>query len=291
MTLSGTIPAEFAGDPDYSVRLYVALAGGPPTEVKEVAVPATAVFSMPGIELSAGQNDFTITLVGPGSESEPSAIVTYVLDTEPPTVKVTSPKNGATINRTAADITGKTEPRSGLVARNEANGATATATAGDDGAFTLKVAIVGGPNGITITATDPAGNAGSAVLTVRRGSGELTADLSASTYRIARKSLPEPLTVRVVVTDPDGRPLEGATVLFTITVPGIPAVVPSAITTDGAGVASFRTTVPKAATPGTGPIIARISTDGVRRDHGPHGPDDRALTRRDGASRGSSMRR
>jgi hypothetical protein len=64
----------------------------------------------------------------------------------------------------------------------------------------------------------------------------------------------------VAVTDPDGRPLEGASVLFTITVPGIPAIVPSEVSTDGAGVASFRTTIPAAATPGTGPITALITT-------------------------------
>jgi hypothetical protein len=63
------------------------------------------------------------------------------------------------------------------------------------------------------------------------------------------------------VTDPDGRPLEGATVLFIIQVTGIPPIVPSPIATDGAGVASFRTTIPAAATVGSGPVTARVTTD------------------------------
>lgn len=260
VTLSGTIARRFAGDPDYTLRIDVTLPAGQPTEVKEVAVPATAAFSVPGIGLVEGQNDFTATLVGPDGESEPSAIVTYVLDAAPPEVKVTSPADGATINREAVEVEGRTQPGSDLVARNEANGATATATADEDGAFLLSVPIADGPNGITVTATDPAGNPGSTVLTVRRGTGKLTADLTASTYRIAVGSLPEPLTVRVVVTDPDGVPLEGAEVLFTITVPGIPPIVPSAMTTGGDGSASFRTTIPTAATPGTGPITARVTT-------------------------------
>jgi hypothetical protein len=261
VTLTGTIARRFAGEPGYTLRIDVTLPGGAPTELKEVAVPATATFSIPGIGLVEGQNDLTVTLVGPDAESEPSAIVSYVLDTAPPEVHVTSPKEGATINREAADVEGRTQPLSKVVARNEANGATATATADDTGAFVLSVPIAEGPNGITVTARDPAGNAGSAVLTVRRGTGRLTAELTASTYRIAKGSLPEPLTVRVVVTDPDGVPLEGAEVLFTITVPGIPAIVPSAVTTGGDGSASFRTTIPVAATPGTGPITARITTN------------------------------
>jgi hypothetical protein len=260
VTLTGTIPAAFAGDGEHSVRLYVTLPDGAPSEVKEIAVPATAAFSIPGVPLVIGPNDFSVTLVGPGGESEPSATVTYVLDTEAPVVKVASPKDGATVNRAAAEITGTTQALSGLVARNEANGSTATATAAVDGSFSLQVPIADGPNGITITATDPAGNAGSAVVTIRRGSGKLTADVSASSYRIKKSALPEPLTVKVVVTDPDGRPLEGAAVLFTLTVPGIPAIVPSEVSTDGAGIASFRTTIPAAATPGTGPITALVTT-------------------------------
>lgn len=260
VTLRGTIPSAFAGDPDYSVRIDVTLPEGEPTEVKQIAVPATAAFTVPGIELAAGPNDFTATLVGPGGESEPSSVVTYVLDTEPPTVTIASPVDGSTINRTIVEIAGKTQGGSDLIAHNEANGASGAATAADDGTFTLSVPIADGPNGITITATDPAGNQGTTVLTVRRGSGKLTADLSASSYRIAKGSLPQALTVRVVVTDPDGRPLEGASVLFTITVPGIPAIVPSAVTTDGTGTASFRTTIPEAATPGTGPLAARVTT-------------------------------
>jgi len=260
VVLSGTIPAAFAGDAEYSVRLYVTLPDGVPSEVAEIPVPATAAFSVPGVPLAAGQNDFSVTLVGPAGESRPSAIVTYVLDAEAPVVTITGPKEGATINRAAAQITGTTQGLSTLVARNEANGATATATAADDGAFALEVPITAGPNGITVTATDPAGNAGSAVVTVRQGTGKLTADISASSYRIKQSALPKALSVQVVVTDPDGRPLEGASVLFTITVPGIPAIVPSEIATDGAGVASFRTTIPRAATAGSGPITALVST-------------------------------
>ena len=72
-------------------------------------------------------------------------------------------------------IEGKTQGRATLIARNAANGSSISGTAGTDGLFTLELAISTGTNEITITGTDPAGNVKELVLTVRRGSGNLTA--------------------------------------------------------------------------------------------------------------------
>ena len=220
--------------------------------------------------------------------------MTYVLDTEPPTVVISSPEDGSTINRAAVEIGGRTQALSELVARNEANGKSGAATAADDGSFTLSVPIEDGPNGITITATDPAGNDGI-------GRADRPARLGQAHRRPDRVRLPDrpglapaPLTVRIVVTDPDGRPLEGASVLFTITIPGIPPIVPSAVTTDGAGSASFRTTIPTAATAGVGQITARVTTTEFGRADGTDGGDDLALTgsrRASGCRRGSGLAR
>lgn len=259
-TLRGSIPTAAVGDPDLRIRVYDTLPSSGPSVVKEIAVPPTAVFTIPDLTLADGPNDFTVTIVGGDFESEPSAVVTYVLDTEPPKITIAAPKNGTTINHDTAVITGQTQGLSELTARNEANGLSATAEADGDGSFSLSVPIASGPNGITVSAIDPAGNSASTVVTVRRGSGKLTATISASTYRIPSKKLPEPLTVRVTVTDPDGRPLAGASVLITITAPGIPAIVPSPILTNGDGVASYRTTIPRSATVGSGPIVAEVTT-------------------------------
>ena len=74
------------------------------------------------------------------------------------------------------------------------------------------------------------------------------------------RSMLKDWSVRVVVRDPNGAPVEGAMVLFTISVPGIPQIVPSEIPTDATGVASFHTTIPNGATQGTGPISALVTT-------------------------------
>jgi protocatechuate 3,4-dioxygenase beta subunit len=86
------------------------------------------------------------------------------------------------------------------------------------------------------------------------------AKLSASDYRIRRGRLPEPVTLIAKVTDPDGKPLAGAPVTFTLSIPGIPTVT-SDTTTDERGRASFRTTVPTGADLGDGSATVLVSTD------------------------------
>ncbi len=259
--LTGTIPSAFVDRSGFTIRIYVTLPDASPRLVRELAVGATAIFRAPGLELAPGRNDFTATLVGPtGTESDPSPVVTVILDTEPPKVTISSPKNGAIVNRDRVDIEGKTQARSTIVARNEANGATASTTAGNDGTFTLALPIAPGTNGITVTATDPAGNSASAVVSVRRGSGQLTVALSANQYRFRQAELPADLQLELTVSDPSGRPLAGASVLFTVSIPGI-APITSETVTGGDGVARFQTVIPKSATIGSGPIAALVTTD------------------------------
>ncbi len=259
--LSGTVPAAFVARPGYLIRIYVTLPDRAPTPLRELEVGATATFRVTGLALAPGRNDFSATLVGPGgTESDPSPVVTVVLDTEPPKVTISSPKNGAVVNRDQVEITGKTQGRSTLIARNEANGATASATAGSDGAFSISLPLVAGTNGITITATDPAGNSASSVLSVRRGSGQLATVLTANQYRFRQAELPANLVLELAVADPDGRPLVGASVLFTVSIPGISPITRETIT-GGDGVARFQTVIPKSATTGTGPVAVLVTTD------------------------------
>jgi Glucodextranase, domain B len=244
-----TVPPDVVGDPATRLRLFLALPDQVPAPILEVGIGTTRRVVLPDVELTDGANDFTATLVGPAGESEPSPQVTFVLDTATPKVTLTSPKNGATINRAAVELVGKTQGRSELVARNEANNASVTGSASADGTFKLTLPLVSGTNGITITATDPAGNVGSVVVAVRQGSGKLAANLTASAYQLSVKKLPATLELAVLVTDPDGRPLEGARVTFILTVPGIPPVTAER-QTGGDGRAVFRTRVPKGATVG-----------------------------------------
>lgn len=260
VTLTGSVPRSAIGQAGDSIRIEVSVEGAAPVAVKDVPVPAIAAFSVPEVQLATGRNDFTATLVSPTGSSDPSAPVTYILDTSAPPVTISSPANGTTVNATSVRIAGTTQPQSTVSARDEANAATATAQAGGDGSFSLTMPLADGTNGITITATDPAGNTGQAVLGVTKGAGVLTARLRASPYRLSAGTGGN-LTVTVVVTDPNGQPLPGASVQFTITVPGLAPIQPAEVPTDATGTATFTTPVPPGGTAGqTGLATALVTT-------------------------------
>ncbi len=258
--LSGTVPLAFAGRDGFVVRVSIALPEQEPVVVRELPVNETPSFVVSDVPLEPGRNDVSATIAGPGVESEPSAMVTFILDTTKPKVTIVSPANGATVNGRTATINGKTEAGATVVARNEATGTTATAKSGANRAFVIVVPISSGTNGISLTATDLAGNVGSSVLTVRRGSGALTVNVSASAYQISARRLPSTIVLRALVNDPSGRPLAGVSVTFTLSIPGVQGISGDDVT-NSAGLATFRTIIPAGATAGlTGPVTASVST-------------------------------
>lgn len=247
--LIGTVPAAIAGTADSVVRIYVAIGDGEPGIVTEVAIGSTQRFVAPGITLSPGTNTFSATIVGPTDlESDPSTTVAYVLDTTKPKITISSPRNNAVVNSRTVKLVGLSQGRSALSAHNLTTNVTVAGAADGKGAFSLVVPIGTGVNKIELSATDPAGNVNTATVSVRRGTGALTANVSASSYQIKVAKLPEPVTVAVKVNDPDGNPLAGAEVTFTITVPGLPPIASSTLTTSSAGSATFTTSIPKGAT-------------------------------------------
>lgn len=254
-----TVPSEVVGDPSSRIRVYLALKDQAPTPIQEAPLAATQQTVIP-VELTKGINDFSVTIVGPGGESDPSPVVRYVLDQAAAKITIYSPKEGAVVNGPAVEISGKTQARSTLIARNAANGSSVNGSAGTDGLFTLSLAISTGTNEITITGTDPAGNAKELVLTVRRGSGKLTAVLGASAYKLSIAKLPQDLTLTAAVSDPDGNPVVGADITFTLSIPGIPTVTAD-YKTDDQGRAEFTTAVPVGADPGQGSATILLSSE------------------------------
>lgn len=247
------VPAVIAGVDGYSVRLWVTLKDQDPKLVRDVPVGPTSVQLLAGVDLEKGRNEFQASVMGPGGESELSAVVPWVLDQSRPSIKITAPsKSSSSTSKSTVTVKGKTQARSSVRLKNDLSGAVVTVVAGKDGLFEAKVALDTGVNKITITSTDPAGNPNTETITVRRGSGAMLISLTGSAYRFNSKKLPQRVTFQVVVTDPAGRRLSGATALFTVTVPGLEAIVSSEIRTSSNGVASFTTRIPKGAMPGSG---------------------------------------
>lgn len=239
-----TVPAALVGSTDSRIRVYLQLKDQPATLISEVPISDATAKNVIPMELEKGINDFTVSIMGPGGESDVSPVVRYVLDTGKPKITVTSPKDKAKVNGKSVDITGKVQARSTLIARNTDNDSSITVTAEGDGTFTLRMALKTGVNHITITATDPAGNVGEKAMTIRRGTGKLVASITASDYRISRKSLPESIRLVCAVTDPNGQALKGAAVTITLSMPGISTIRQDG-TTNSNGRFAFETTIPK----------------------------------------------
>jgi hypothetical protein len=255
--LEVSVPQGLEGDPNHRIHVYH-LPGQDPALIQEAPI-ADAPRTVIPVQLTDGINDFTAKIAGPW-RSDPSLVVRYVFDNVPPKITISSPKNNAIVNGKAVDIKGKTQARTTLLAHNAANGSSIAGTAESDGTFTLSLALSAGANKITIDGTDPAGNASEVILTVKRGAGKLAVALSASDYQIKRSQLPEPVTLFATVTDPNGQPLAGAAVTFTLSMPGIPTVTIDG-STDAQGKASFKTTIPKGAAVGQGSATVLVSTD------------------------------
>jgi hypothetical protein len=262
VNLQGSLPTEVAGRSDYRIRIYRAVGDeNSPTElVRELKIGATTQFTVPDVTLEKGVNFFTATIQGPGNiETDPSEPVRYVYDTSKPKIILSSPKDGDTINAKTVALQGEVQSRSVIVARNAENGASVTGKAGPDGTFSLTLALEPGQNAITLTSTDPAGNESDLVISLLRGSGKLAANLQASAVQFRTKSLPSPLTLTASVIDPDGRPAEGATVTFTLSIPGVDPIT-TVGQTDGAGTAIFQTAVPSGASVGSGLATVLVET-------------------------------
>ncbi len=205
VTITGSVPASLVGPrAGVTIRLYVAYPQKQPVLVREVPLGESPSFTIPDVTLQLGHNDFSATVVGPGGESEASAIVTYVLDTSAPKITISAPTDKSTVNADSVTIVGKTQGRSAITARDAANGRTAIGVADGTGAFQVVMQLVDGTNAISLTATDPAGNATTTTLTSPAGNGVLTVALTASSYRISAANLPRTLELRAVATDPEG---------------------------------------------------------------------------------------
>jgi large repetitive protein len=233
-----------------TVRIYLALQGLSPAPVEDLPVGSTTQV-VATVNLTKGENDFTATFIRDGAESVESPIVSITLDQDPPKLAISSPKDNATVNSSTVTITGTTQADAALIAFNGANNASVTGQAGTDGKFTLGLPIEQGSNAIAVKATDPAGNDTSVTVTVTQGTGQMSAQLTGSIYRISVSHPPGSLQLRVYVTDPDGHPLAGASATFTLQIPGLGPITSTKMT-DSSGRASFTTSLVGPMTIGSG---------------------------------------
>lgn len=256
-----TVPVAVIGT-TAKVRIYVALEGLSMAPVQDLGVGSTTQLTAT-VDLTAGQNTFTATILKDGAESAEAPVVTIVLDQDPPKLTISSPKSNATVNDSKVTITGKTQGLADLIAHNAANGASVTGQAAADGTFSLVLPIDQGSNAIDVKATDPAGNATTVTITVKQGSGDMTAQLYASRYSISVSKPPPSLLFTVIVRDPSGAALAGATATFVVTIPGLGPVTSPPKLTDATGRASFTVPLNGPMTVNSGLAVVSVSYPGL----------------------------
>ena len=237
------------------VRIYI---NG--EQAAEQALQGTQDFSV-NVVIPDGPSQITATIVTLTGEGPESAPIQVVFDGVPPPLTISAPKNGASVTGVSVTVKGTTQPASTVTIRNDTNGGRASDVA-TDGTFAIGISVAGGTNALTVTAEDPAGNSTSTQLTVTGGSGKASVSVSLSSSSFSLKTLPAAITATARVVGPDGRPVNGAVVVFTFQIPGVgPVQSPGIVTSNG--VATFSTQIPMGATAGAGLVTAQATTDNV----------------------------
>jgi hypothetical protein len=260
MPIMGSVPSVTVGKTGYTVRVYLAGDNGVRHEIATVTVGATTRFSTPPVTFTEGQNKFVATLAGPNGEGHESPPITYILDTKPPKISITSPADGARVSASSIDVAGTSDAGATIFIRNEMapGGAPNNAVVGSDGKFKLSVLVVAGPNTIDLTSTDQAGNATNASFSVKRDYGQLAAHLAVTPSKFASSSQTK-LTLTVRATTFNGNPLANATAAFVVQIHGLGPIT-SEVTTDATGTAVWEVDISQA-TPGPGQAIVVVTTD------------------------------
>jgi hypothetical protein len=242
--VQGSVPAASVGKTGYAVHVFILSTNGAQRQVASVAVGGTTRFTTPAITLAEGRNTIQATLATPTGDGQPSPTVTYILDTKPPKMSITSPAQGIKVTSATVDVSGTCDEGSTVTIRNEQSpgGAVNSQVVGSDGRFKLTVPVVAGPNTIDLRATDQAGNTSTAALAIKRDYGQLAAHLTVAPAKF-KASSQTTLKLTLHATSFNGGPLANAKVTFTVTIQGLGPQVSPELTTDSTGTATWQVTI------------------------------------------------
>ena len=226
--------------PRRQLSLVVQAEGGEPVELER---PRAGKVSVDGVRLMEGANQVTAVLTGPGGPGPVSEPITVMLDRTPPTLGVAEPRDNTKTLATSITLKGTSEAGASVEVRNTAKGWVDTALVGRAGSFDKLVPLAKGRNRIIVKATDEAGNVTKEVRVVQQQDGRLVIDLR-TPKKIPAAKLPRSVRIRADVTDASGKAVTGAEVVFSLVIPG-QTTDENTITTDDAGRADWKVTIPK----------------------------------------------
>jgi hypothetical protein len=242
---------------DTPITVSGTFAGTAPVTVKVNGVTATLSGSSYSASVPVVEGGNTLTATATNALGSASASVSATLDTTPPVVTITGPADGALVAGTPVTVTGTVTDASPISAFTVND----TPVTLSSGAFTTTVSVAVGSNPISASATDAAGNTGTAAISVTRATPP-TISIAAPANGLLTRNTPISVTGTVSGTPPlsvnvngVGATISGAS--FSATVPlneGVNTL--AAIATNAAGSANASVT----ATLDTTPPVVTITT-------------------------------
>lgn len=211
------------------------------------------------IPLRRGENRLSVAIRGPSGEGPRSATIIVTRDDIAPAIRVLDPASGAEVNAERVSVSGETEAGAQLTLSNTTTERSAPASVSADGSFLGEIGLAPGTNELGLRATDAAGNVATAQLTVIRGEGVAEARLTLSKTDFSVRQLPDSISLRVLVVDAQGKTVDGAEVVFSLSPPGLPTTTYRTVTTRG-DASWLDVTMPRdGATAGEGFATARVT--------------------------------
>jgi len=171
--------------------------------------------TLKGVPLKRGSNRLAVVFANASGTGPPSDTLSIRLDDLPPRLKVTAPRDGATLNADDVVVKGRTVPGLRVIVRNVTTDQKEEAFADGEGRFQAQIGLKRGRDTIKVAVADAVGNQATKEVVIVRGNGKAEADLALSRHRVRRSALPKAIDATVTVRDAEGRPIKGARVEFT----------------------------------------------------------------------------
>lgn len=204
--------------------------------VLERRLPRDSSTVLTEIALEQGENRISAAVAGPGGESLHAPPLLIVRDDVAPRIHLSAPPDGEPVFTEELVVRGRTEP--GATLRIGLAGSSQELRVRDDGRFSVPLSLAMGDNVITLRTEDAAGNRSATTLRVTRAETTASVSLTATPDAIELRQLPARITLLARITGPGGEAVHGATVNFSISVPGQPTSTYQ--TTSSHGVAAWR---------------------------------------------------
>jgi hypothetical protein len=191
-------------------------------QVKEVDLGHGRSMSVPGVVLKLGDNAINVAYVWNGAAGPASNNVTVTRDASAPSVEVSSPVDGSTTSSSQVTVAGHAETGTSVRVKNATVGSAADAPTGSDGSFSASMVLINGPNKLTVTATDTAGNVTTVTRTVTRDPKASDLEIELSHKSLQLSNLPVALEITASLTNGSGTADDGSPVTFSLSPPGVP---------------------------------------------------------------------